>query len=89
MPTAPRVPAKLLLFLFARFWIVWPTRLQDGVLANGDESAMSLTNFDDIDEEDRAGRKTRLFKRYETQGYVDTASLDAASVDKVMKFTVL
>lgn len=46
-------------------------------------SNMSLTNFDDIDEEDKAGRKTRLFKRHETQGYIDTASLDAASVDKV------
>lgn len=59
------------------------------MLANGDESALSLTNFDDIDEEDRAGRKTRLFKRYETQGYVDMASLEAASVDKVMKNTVV
>lgn len=52
-------------------------------MAEGNESALSLTNFDDIDEEDRAGRKTRLFKRNETQGYIDTASLDAASVDKV------
>ena len=60
-----------------------PWRCQDVVLAGGNESAMSLTNFDDIDEEDRAGRKTRLFKRNETRGYIDTASLDAASVDKV------
>ena len=52
-------------------------------MAEGNESALSLTNFDDIDEEDRAGRKTRLFKRNETQGYIDTTSLDAASVDKV------
>ena len=42
-----------------------------------------MTNFDDIDEEDKAGRKTRLFKRNETRGYIDTASLDAASLDKV------
>lgn len=51
-------------------------------MADGKDSGSSLTNFDDIDEEDKAGRKTRLFKRNETQGYVDTASLDAASVDK-------
>lgn len=44
---------------------------------------MSVTNFDDIDEEDKAGRKTRLFKRDETQGYLDVSSLDAASVHKV------
>lgn len=59
---------------------------QDGVLATGKESsalARTVTNFDDIDEEDRAGRKTRLFKRNETQGYIDTASMDAASLDKV------
>lgn len=54
------------------------------MLADGRESALSLTNFDDIDEEDKAGRKTRLFKRNETQGYIDTSSLDAASVDKVL-----
>lgn len=52
-------------------------------MAEGKESSLSLTNFEDIDEEDKAGRKTRLFKRNETQGYIDTASLDAASVDKV------
>ena len=45
--------------------------------------ARAATNFDDIDDEDKAGRKTRLFKRNETQGYIDTASLDAASIDKV------
>lgn len=56
------------------------------MLAAGKESSAldrAVTNFDDIDEEDKAGRKTRLFKRNETQGYVDTASLDAASLDKV------
>lgn len=45
--------------------------------------ARAATNFDDIDEEDKAGRKTRLFKRHETQGYLDLESLEAASVDKV------
>lgn len=45
---------------------------------------MSLvTNFDDIDEEDKAGRKIRNFKRDETQGYLDIGSFDSASVDKV------
>ncbi|CAM9500835.1 unnamed protein product [Hapterophycus canaliculatus] len=60
-------------------------RHRDGVLEGGETSSTlsrAVTNFDDIDEEDRAGRKTRLFKRNETQGYIDTASLDAASVDK-------
>lgn len=55
-------------------------------MAEGTESSASsraVTNFDDIDEEDKAGHKTRLFKRNETQGYIDTASLDAASLDKV------
>lgn len=59
------------------------------MLAGGESSSVlsrAVTNFDDIDEEDRAGRKTRLFKRNETQGYIDTASLDAASVDKVFVF---
>lgn len=58
---------------------------QDGMLAKGTESSAlsrTVTNFDDIDEEDKAGRKTRLFKRNETQGYIDTESLDAASLDK-------
>ena len=44
---------------------------------------MSLTKFDDIDEEDKAGRKTRNFKRNETRGYLDIESLNSASVDKV------
>eukprot|EP00903_Cladosiphon_okamuranus_P006576 g6424.t1 len=60
-------------------------RQRDGLLAEGKESsalARAVTNFDDIDEEDKAGRKTRLFKRNETEGYIDTASLDAASLDK-------
>ncbi|CAM9903570.1 unnamed protein product [Pylaiella littoralis] len=60
-------------------------RHRDGVLAEGTESSASsraVANFDDIDEEDKAGHKTRLFKRNETQGYIDTASLDAASLDK-------
>lgn len=59
---------------------------QDDALATGGEAMLSLsstTNFDDIDEEDKAGRNTRLFKRHETQGYLDMSSLEAASVDKV------
>lgn len=65
------------------------TDVQDAVLAAAGSEAAPLslarvaTNFDDIDEEDKAGRKTRLFKRHETQGYLDLESLEAASVDKV------
>lgn len=57
--------------------------MQDDALARGVDDTAALTNFDDIDEEDKAGRKTRLFKRDETQGYLDTSSLDAASLEKV------
>lgn len=50
---------------------------------------MSLVaKFDDIDEEDKAGRKIRNFKRDETQGYLDMESLDSASVDKVTQRNV-
>lgn len=82
--TPPSIPCLLLI----------PCAKQDAVLAAaapGTEPSRALslakaaaaTNFDDIDEEDKAGRKTRLFKRNETQGYLDLASLEAASVDKV------
>lgn len=53
------------------------------MLAAGAENRVSTTNFDDIDEEDKAGKKTRLFKSDGSQGYLDVSSLDAASLDKV------